>query len=188
MRKAFCFISFLLKKGPWWYLQINLPLLYLCILVSYLYPFILMHPCILVYSLLQCVSTVSDSMDIPLPGEIPLPGLSNPAEIPIPGFFDRLPPPPPHQPPAPPGPPPILNNSANFSNSINRAFNPSGPPASFSSPGLKPSAPPMMASKASFPPPSDDVDVLFQPPTHKEAGDDPDFYSPFSPSRVSDLF
>lgn len=134
------------------------------------------------------MSTVSDSMDIPLPGEIPLPGISNPAEIPIPGFFDRLPPPPPHQPPAPPGPPPILNNSANFSNSINRAFNPSGPPASFSSPGLKPSAPPMMASKASFPPPSDDVDVLFQPPTHKEAGDDPDFYSPFSPSRVSDRY
>ena len=175
------FLKLSSKKGPWSYLQNNLPLLYPCIHVS-LYSFILLYPCILVYSLLQCVSTVSDSMDIPLPGEIPLPGLSNPAEIPIPGFFD--PPPPPHQPPAPPGPPPFLNNSPKFSNSINRAFNPSGPPASFPSPGLKHSAPPMMASKASFPPPSDDVDVLFQPPTHKEAGDDPDFYSPFSPSRV----
>ena len=125
-------------------------------------------------------------MDIPLPGEIPLPGLSNSTEIPLSGFFDRFPPPPPSQPPVPafippPGPPPPFSDNPNF---INQAFNPSGPPPS--KPGFQAAVSTAIASKPKFPPPSDDVDVLFQPPTHKDAAaDDPDFYSPFSPSRVS---
>ena len=53
------------------------------------------------------------------------------------------------------------------------------PPSEFG--GSQPNFSLMSSSHPSFPPPMDDVDVLFQPPKHK---DTPDTYSPFSPSRV----
>ncbi len=80
-------------------------------------------------------------MDIPLPGEIPLPG-------------DPI--------PLPASPPPLPGPDTEFSAVSTRGF-------SVGFPFANPAAAKQQPLPPAFPPPSDDVDVLFQPPTHKEA-------------------
>jgi hypothetical protein len=78
-------------------------------------------------------------MDIPLPGEIPLPG-------------DPI--------PLPASPPPLPGPDTEFSAVSTRGFSVGFP---FANPAKQ-----QQPLPPAFPPPSDDVDVLFQPPTHKE--------------------
>jgi hypothetical protein len=95
-------------------------------------------------------------MDIPLPGEIPLPG-------------DHI--------PLPASPPPLPGPDTEFSAVSTRGFSVGFP---FANPAAKQQQP----LPPAFPPPSDDVDVLFQPPTHKETAVAA-AAALYSPSRVS---